>query len=77
MEWINVKDRLPNDDERICMVCATEQVGDHTGTSRAWAFFDDGTDAKGNPIEFFREFYGDALISNVTHWMPLPELPKQ
>ena len=71
-KWISVKERLPEEEDCICIVCADEG---HNQFSRAWAFFDIGTDASGNRINFFREFYGDALISNVTHWMPLPDLP--
>lgn len=76
--WVSVKDRLPeNDENRCCMVCYNQTLSEAVvGIGRAWAWFvDDATDAVGNKISYFKEYYGDDLISNVTHWMPLPPPP--
>lgn len=68
-EWISVKDKLPKDDMRVLV------------------YRDDYTDS----IYFGRYFYslheprdvpifgigGIGQTDKVTHWMPLPEPPKQ
>ena len=64
-EWISVKDRLPEDGEYV--VCI----------------------AKRNPFSMFMPMVArikkngwvnpitEQYISEITHWMPLPELPKE
>jgi hypothetical protein len=64
MEWISVKDRLP---EKMVMVLIYDKYGFSIDrmvnkTPTGWPVFD-----------------GDEFQHNldVTHWMPLPEPPKQ
>lgn len=63
MEWISVKDRLSDEPmEYIVMV-----KGAATPTT---LLYDDNGD-------WFEEYYGERIDYNVTHWMPLPEPPKE
>lgn len=60
MEWISVKDRLPDADDVVLAVAANTGdmgIAQHCGNG---IFLD----------------YGD-VWEEVTHWMPLPELPKE
>ena len=79
--WVSVKDRLPSDDGRylVCNISycnasafvasfstCLENVGeyDFDGEKRpGWFSYDDE--------------YGYYEIDGVTHWIPLPELPKE
>ena len=77
IEWINVKDRLPDDDEPVLVtyvgyvdnlpyndaiaVYAHKITDNYAG---AWYWHDsDGVDD--NPVSV-----------SITHWMPLPKLPE-
>jgi len=69
MEWISVKDRLPEVDI-ICVVW---------NKSRPFQYYISCYSS------FFKEFevymigmsrLNDPIAFNATHWMPLPELPK-
>ena len=64
--WISVKDRLPEEDVFECLVV------DHGETSFAYHQIRDGKH------DFYME-YGDEIdeFDAVTHWMPLPEPPKE
>lgn len=76
MEWISVKDRLPDDDVEVLTFYATEVVqaylhyGKWKGSRNVTNNMNDG-------------YVNDRTICKlggdydfVTHWMPLPELPK-
>lgn len=64
MQWISVKDRLPNINKPILM------YGENIGIIEP-ANYD--KDFDGDPI--FTDEYGTEYFG-VTHWMPLPEPPK-
>lgn len=79
-EWISVKERLPSEKSR-CLVYIRahnkwrgymktvwftpcyEGVEDHLQGKKMWYDYDSE--------------YGDYKIRDVTHWMPLPEPPKE
>jgi len=63
MEWIEVKDRLPEEDQRV--IYWFEHTGVHYG--------------KFTMTEHGACFYGPGgwLTDDVTHWMPLPDPPKK
>ena len=65
MEWISVKDELPEDSTKVFCLSIHKMV------YAAWFIKDD--------IEFFPYAHGasDVPIGSVTHWMPLPEPPNQ
>lgn len=67
--WISVNDRLPIFDQEVLLTdgkCRT--VGIYLGESinHADVFFPEG---------FYSEGAG-SYYSDITHWMPLPKLPK-
>ncbi len=63
MEWISVKDRMPEPNVKV-LTCATYGAGNkEIGTSFTTTRFPD----------VFDSFLGD----RITHWMPLPEPPKK
>ena len=70
MEWISVKDNIPNEFSMVLIYIADNSL---TGV----AMLMKSTDAFGNKISYFAEIYGDnGVIEGVTHWMLLPSPPK-
>lgn len=68
MEWISVKDRLPDEGQFVIMYFARQNgynIGDYK-LANTW---------QGKKLKFvpFNSWWDDA----VTHWMPLPEPPKE
>jgi hypothetical protein len=63
MEWISVKDRLPDDRSEMYLVWYTK--------TNSWEFAFIEHDGEWDLPD---QGWGGA---NVTHWMPLPEPPKQ
>jgi len=62
MSWIKVSERLPKEGQ---------QVFTYFGESMAFAIFYNGKFFEG---ELFTD---NEFTVNVTHWMPLPEKPKE
>ena len=60
-EWISVKDRLPEKKHEACLCCLDSCLFPGSQYIDIRVFYDDGKWANGM----------------VTHWMPLPELPKE
>lgn len=60
MNWISVKDRLPNQSERVL-------IAHKQGVTLAW--HNGGYWTKGAATKH-------RIIKTVTHWMPLPEPPE-
>lgn len=72
MKWISVKDRKPRIDENVlatdgCLVTRVQYIErlkfNSTEKCSYWMFFSSGCGCC------------DTYLENVTHWMPLPELP--
>ena len=64
-EWISVKDRLP---ERVEVIAFSAQYGDYLiGWIAEAEDSDTGAVCIGDGVELYE----------VTHWMPLPEPPKE
>ena len=64
-EWISVKDRLPEDASDVLILSKEKEscVGYYRSSDNEWVMY--------NPCcSFHMELHG------VTHWMPLPEPPK-
>ena len=80
-EWISVKDRLPEKDNKY--LCVIDAIGTHCITT-CWfsknLFKVDKYDfANRKGIRGFYNYsseWGYYQNTSVTHWMPLPELPK-
>lgn len=68
-EWISVKDRLP---EEICVLVVlktgTVTVGEYSEKSGDWLILDPFIIGCIDPIKYYYR---------PTHWMPLPEPPKE
>lgn len=63
-KWISVKDRLPEDNGKYLVVVYGDKIeGPYVATRFFW---------NGNFEEF--QYFPQRYIS---HWMPLPELPKE
>lgn len=78
-EWVSVKDRLPDPYEKV-LVRLDHWSGVDTylafyDTERGWCdyggYFEDGTNNDGEPLTY------ETVGVNVTHWIPLPEPPKE
>lgn len=66
MTWISVKDRLPNDLDRVDILINKERrLIECTYTHDAFWYHG------------FKDEYWTKVTNNVTHWMPLPDLPKK
>jgi len=66
-EWISVKNRLPKDNQKILAFngeihVATFNENPGEGIASIW-------ESKSSPSGYWG-------LNKVTHWMPLPELPK-
>lgn len=79
--WIDAKDRMPEDDlepnskrcEIRVLVCTAGRRGSVKKVSRTCYSW--GPNNK-TPVKE-RKWYWSRDIGNVTHWMPLPEPPKE
>jgi uncharacterized protein DUF551 len=63
MEWISVNDELPSEFTRVLISC-NEGICGGKLTYGTWQC---------DPIG---SYAGDGCVFEVTHWMPLPEPPK-
>ena len=82
-EWISVKDKLPNKDEQY--LCC--YIGTLSDKPRISIFSFAKNLRKVDKYDFYNKSgagwydydseWGHCEIDNVTHWMPLPELPKE
>ena len=71
MEWISVKDRLPEPDENVFIYATKwEAKGYVVGITRRYRYTD-GRDVWVEPFPGFEPDY------HITHWMPLPTPPKE
>lgn len=61
--WIDVKDRLPKEYERVLIVCE-EGICSGKRIDYTWCC---------DPLQ---SYASDGCVFHVTHWMPLPKYPK-
>lgn len=80
MEWISVEDRFPpftKDDGYTrtsdFVLCSHVPDGFHMSAPKIWIFF--LRQHKNSPVKW--SFIGDLQPGKITHWMPLPEPPKE
>ena len=71
MEWIKVEDRLPNKNVRILCYCE-----EYSKECIVLGIRDEYTSDRGVSVIFQLDDPRVSLIG-VTHWMPLPEPPKE
>lgn len=75
MEWISVNDHLPEmkeDDDSICSNDVLAFDGERMFVACRWKF-------KFREEIYFKSTVCDCCdsLGEITHWMPLPELPKE
>lgn len=71
-KWISVKDRLPEDDVDV-IVYAISNNGGHTivVTFHTHTLYGFNIEGWASPWQYFTRNY------TITHWMPMPEPPKE
>ena len=83
MEWISVKDRLPDKEGKYLCVDCSQMVG--KPFIRILSFsndlheideYDFCSDKGKSGFYGYDGEWGYYSAENITHWMPLPELPK-
>lgn len=78
MEWISVKDKLPDKDGKY-LVCTKSFLGRFTRIISYTLNYDSPFEEEhmqGRAIWYnYSGEAGDYEVDNVTHWMPLPDLP--
>lgn len=77
MEWISVKDRLPEENGRylVYKVCSYGNYIDIARWTSNYEGFEEHLNDKAIWYKYDSEF-GDYEIDGITHWMSLPESPK-
>ena len=79
MEWISVKDKLPSENGKY-LVAYTNTFGDYIDIVRYTLNYEDPYDfvphLKGRAVWYEYGEVEDYEVYNITHWMPLPEPPK-
>ncbi len=65
MEWISVKEKNPNDDEHVLVFDRDYGICLGYRCYESWQHYPLGS------------YAGDGCLFDVTHWMPLPESPKE
>ena len=63
-EWISVKDKMPENDTRVLAYCKDRCIHDVK-----WRWADNAWHDKGSAAVYLAGF--------VTHWLPMPEPPKE
>lgn len=61
-EWISVKDRMPDDSTFVLVFGRETPIGEH------FTYMD---------VCYFNSSIKSLLWEHITHWMPLPEPPKE
>ena len=74
-EWISVKERLPDDNTPV-LICFREGRFEVGGLFWAYPSFEDSYTA----FQYWDSFNNDGQDwewNDITHWMPLPNTPKE
>ena len=75
MDWISVKDKLPELDQDVLLY--DDWQTDKKGDMRVGHLSEYTTRKTSSGIDHFCDWGGTEFAFNITHWMPLPEPPKQ
>jgi Protein of unknown function (DUF551) len=88
LEWISVKDRLPNHQQIILVFAKTLRGVNGYGVAtfidsikmneelKKTPYANECVDVNKNPYYFVSQEVRRHTFKNVSHWMPLPEPPK-
>ena len=69
-EWISVEEKLPDTDDNVLVICNGEYKNIRFINAYDLAAYDSDED------EWILDSYPEAVVT-VTHWMPLPQPPKE
>lgn len=69
MKWISVKDKLPELESSILCICLLNDGDDYLGIFRGFHQI-----ASWNYGSFYSRC--ENITKEVTHWIPIPDLPK-
>jgi hypothetical protein len=72
-QWVSVEERLPAEDGRYLVVLHTKRNEEERVKTTMMRFLD----GKWKYPHYVPEWLNNEITQTVTHWMPLPELPKQ
>ena len=76
MNWINVKNKLPEPDQEV--IVFDNDPGRGIGVTHAW--YDPSRNGNDHHLSDWVYEYnrccGDNWLDNVTHWMPFPSNPE-
>jgi len=73
MQWIDVKDKMPEDNEKVLAVFKYKKGEVYNLSASGW-FADSVYSCRVDEGRFVMEPYGPSLPA--THWMPMPALPE-
>lgn len=77
MEWISVKDRLPELEENVLLFDYWKSVsGEQMEDIRVGYLREFVTRKSSSGLVTIEEWGGTEFAFNITHWMPLPKPPK-
>lgn len=88
-EWISVKDRYPNHDQIILVFAKTSSGKNGFGVATfidsikmneilyKTGYGNEAVDIKKHPFYFVSQEIKRHTFNNVSHWMPLPDPPKE
>ena len=78
MEWISVKDRLPEFEQDVLLLDDWKPAASERRRDMKVGYLSQVTTFKtADGIENSCEWRGVEYVFNITHWMPLPEHPKE
>ena len=73
MEWIDIKDKLPEDDSKVLVYESKFGKGEYSAIS--FGYYYGGKWHWENSQSGVVEYYPNADYWDITHWMPLPDKP--
>jgi hypothetical protein len=79
MNWISVKDRLPELGERVLVIdkYGEIEIGNYSSFRNEQYYTYNPTESKEENRGWENDWCCSQDIEDVTHWMPLPEPPKE
>ena len=77
MEWISVSDRLPNVDKTTSNYEKIGVIAYCKGWSKPQYRIYERTLVRGKKVYRWKYHWDRISDENITHWMPLPEPPKE
>lgn len=74
MSWIDIENKKPNEGDNVILLDSHKQI--HIGFLYRDTLHED-LHQDYTVVEVWRDRYDDQDLEEITHWMPLPELPHE